>query len=202
MTGTRNLWRRGAAVLVLLFAASPAVAGEKQIRPFVAVTFGGETTFVPVASSVDKLHVGIGVSAVWLGEIFGLDVDFAHVPGFFQSGDRRLVLDSRVTTLIGNVVVAAPARKTEYGLRPYVEGGAGLMWIHISSALGVFQVAETMGAFDVGGGVQGFITNKIGVGWDVRRFEAFSKVGEPGLTLVGREDLSFWRASMALVIRY
>ncbi len=91
---------------VLLSAPLQAVAGERQIRPFVGVTFGGSTTIVPVASSVPKPHGVIGASAVWLGEFVGVDVDFAHVPGFFQSGERALVLDSRVTTLMGNVVVA------------------------------------------------------------------------------------------------
>jgi hypothetical protein len=66
----------------------------------------------------------------------------------------------------------------------------------------VFQVAETMGAVDVGGGVQGYLTNRIGVGWDVRRFNGISKASEPGATTTGRTQLSFWRASMALVIRY
>jgi hypothetical protein len=59
-----------------------------------------------------------------------------------------------------------------------------------------------MGAVDVGGGVQGFLTNRIGVGWDVRRFNGISKASEPGATTTGRTQLSFWRASMALVIRY
>lgn len=194
-------WRVGLAIVVLS-ASSRAMAGERQIRPFVGVTFGGSTTIVPVASSVPKPHGVIGASAVWLGEFVGVDVDFAHVPGFFQSGERGLVLDSRVTTLMGNVVVAAPAQKTQYGLRPYLAGGAGLMWIHIASTFGVFQVAETMGAVDVGGGVQGYLTNRIGVGWDVRRFNGISKASEPGATTTGRTQLSFWRASMALVIRY
>ena len=75
------------------------------------------------------------------------------------------------------------------------------MWIHIASTFGVFQVAETMGAIDIGGGVQGSLTNRIGVGWDVRRFNSISKTGDLGLSF-GREQLSFWRASMALAIRY
>ena len=193
-------WRVGLAIVVLS-ASSRAMAGERQIRPFVGVTFGGSTTIVPVASSVPKPHGVIGASAVWLGEFVGVDVDFAHVPGFFQSGERGLVLDSRVTTLMGNVVVAAPARKTQYGLRPYFVGGAGLMWIHIDSTFGVFQIAETFAAIDVGGGVYGYLSNRVGIGWDVRRISTISKPEESGISFE-RKDMSFWRASMALVIRY
>ena len=76
------------------------------------------------------------------------------------------------------------------------------MWIHIDHTFGVFQVAETWAAIDVGGGVQGYLTNRVGVGWDVRRFNSLSKTGEPGASAIGKEQMSFWRASMALVIRY
>jgi hypothetical protein len=186
----------------LLTTPSRAIAGERQIRPFVGTTFEGATTFIDSENAVGKAHALVGVNAVWLREIFGVEVDLAHANRFFQAGDRRLVLDSRVTTLMGNVVVAAPARKTQYGLRPYLAGGAGIMWVHIGYAFGVFQAAETMGAVDVGGGVQGFLTNRIGVGWDVRRLNGISKTSEPGITTSGRVQLSFWRASMALVIRY
>jgi Outer membrane protein beta-barrel domain len=195
------LWWRGAGVLVLCVAAAPATAGEKQIRPFVGVTFDGSTTFVDNENAVGKSHGLIGVSGIWLGEIVGVEADLAHVPGFFQAGGRGLVLDSRVTTLMGNVVVAAPARKTQYGLRPYFVGGAGLMWIHVNSTFGVFPLAETFAAVDIGGGVHGFLTNRVGVGWDVRRISSISKAEESGISF-GRKDVSFWRASMALVIRY
>lgn len=202
MSGTGTiLWWRGAGVLVLCFAAAPAQAGERQIRPFVGATFSGATTFSGTGNATEKTHGVIGVSGVWLGEVVGVEGDLTHAPGFFQAGDRGLVLDSRVTTLMGNVLVAAPARKTQYGLRPYVAGGVGLMWVHIASAFGVFQVAETFAAIDVGGGVHGFITNRVGVGWDVRRFSSISKTEEPGISF-GRKDVSFWRASMAVVIRY
>lgn len=186
---------------VLLSASSRAMAGERQIRPFIGVTFDGDTTLIDVEHGVGKSHGLVGVSGVWLGEVLGIEADLGHTPGFFQAGDRRLVLGSRVTTLMGNVVVAAPASKTRYGLRPYLVGGAGLMWIHIDSTFGVFQIAETFAAIDVGGGVHGYLTNRVGVGWDVRRISTISKPEELGISF-GRKDVSFWRASMALVIRY
>jgi hypothetical protein len=65
----------------------------------------------------------------------------------------------------------------------------------------VFQVAETMGAVDLGGGAQGYLTNRIGVGWDVRGSTVCRKRASLAPPRPGRQ-LSFWRASMALVIRY
>ena len=198
----RSLLWYGLLSLAVLSVSSRAAAGERQIRPFIGVTFEGATTFVFSETAVGKPHAMIGVNAVWLREIFGIDVDLAHAPGFFQDDDPgHLVLSSSVTTLTGNIVVAVPARKAEYGLRPYFVGGAGLMRVHIDHALGVLPVAKTLPAIDVGGGVLGFITNQIGVCWEVRRFTSLSRTTEQGLS-IGAERLSFWRASMALAIRY
>lgn len=193
----------GCVVLAAMLVSAPsqAVAGERQIRPFTGLTFNGATTFSGTGNATEKTHGVIGVSGVWFGEVVGIEADLTHVPGFFEAGDRGLVLDSRVTTLMGNVVLAAPARKTQYGLRPYFVGGAGLMWIHINSTFGVFPVAETMAAIDIGGGVYGYLTNRVGIGWDVRRISSISKAEEAGISF-GRKDVSFWRATMALVIRY
>jgi hypothetical protein len=199
----RSLLWYGLLSLAVLSVPSRANAGERQIRPLIGVTFEGATTFVDSESAVGKTHAVLGANAVWLREIFGIDVDLAHAPGFFQADDpRHLVLSSGVTTLTGNIVVAAPARKTEYGLRPYVVGGAGLMRVRIDHAFpGPLPVAKTYPAIDVGGGVLGFITNRIGVCWEVRRFTSLSRTTEQGLS-IGAEQLSFWRASMALAIRY
>jgi len=112
LNGKWGKTRRVVLAAMLLSVPSQAVAGERQIRPFIGTTFEGSTTFIDSENAAGKAHGLIGVSAVWLREIFGVEVDLAHVNGFFQAGDRRLVLDSRVTTLMGNVVVAAPARKT------------------------------------------------------------------------------------------
>ena len=202
MSATRCLLWYGLLALVVLTLPSRASAGERQIRPFIGVTFEGATTFVD-AESAAKPHAVIGMNAVWLREIVGVEVDLARLPGFFQADDPgHLVLSSAVTTLTGNFVVAAPARKTEYGLRPYFVGGAGLMRIRIDHALGVLPVAKTSPAIDVGGGVLGFITNRIGVCWDVRRFTSLSRTTEERGISIGGERLSFWRASMALAIRY
>ena len=195
------LWY-GLLSLAVLSVPSRAAAGERQIRPFIGVTFEGATTFVFSETAAGKPHAMIGVNAVWLREIFGIDVDLAHAPGFFQDDDPgHLVLSSSVTTLTGNFVVAVPARKAEYGLRPYFVGGAGLMRVQIDHALGVLPVSKTLPAIDVGGGVLGFITNRTGVCWEVRRFSSLSRTTEQGLS-IGAEQLSFWRASMALAIRY
>ena len=177
-------------------------AADRQIRPFIGATFGGATTFVDPESAIDTTNLSVGVSAVFLGEVFGTEIDVADAPGFFQSGDKNLVHSSRVTTICGNVVVAAPHRLTEYAVRPYFVGGAGLMQVRTTTAFSVFDVSAVIPAVDVGVGAVAFLTNKVGASLDVRRFQSVgSHTGDSGLSF-GDEHLSFWRASMAIVIRY
>jgi hypothetical protein len=194
---------RSTAVLVAgLLVATRASAADRQIRPFIGATFAGGTTFVDPEDAIGKPHLAIGGSAAFLGEIFGTEVDVFDSPGFFQAGDKNLVRVSHVATFSGNLVVAAPRRLTEYFLRPYIVGGATLMVVRTTTALGVFDVSTVRPAFDVGAGAIAFVTNKVGVSWDIRRFQT---VGESsprvGLSF-GGEHLSFWRATMAAVFRY
>jgi hypothetical protein len=194
---------RSTAVLVtgLLLASVRTYAEDRQIRPFIGVTFGGVTTFV-LDHAVSKPNPAIGASAVFLGELFGTEVELADAPGFFEPDDKHLVLSSRVTTLSGNVVVAVPHRLTEYSLRPYFVGGGGLMRVRTTTASNVFDVSKVIPQFDVGVGVVGFVTDRIGVCWDVRRFQSIgSNTRGVGLS-IGDERLSFWRATMSAAIRY
>jgi hypothetical protein len=194
--------RIGLLTLGILSIASPVLSADRQIKPFVAVTFRGSTTFVDFEHAAGKPSVVMGIGAVVLGEILGLDVDVAHAPGFFQAGDQHLVLSSGVTTATGNVVVTFPRRMTEYTLRPYFVAGAGLMHVHIEHPLDVLELSDTLAATDVGGGATGFVTNRIGLSWDVRRFRSFSRSPQSRGVSIGPEQLIFWRASMGLAIRY
>jgi hypothetical protein len=194
---------RSTVVLVagLLLVSARADAADRQIRPFIGATFGGGTTFVP-NDGVGKPNLAIGASAVFLGEVFGAEVDVADAPGFFEPDDKHLVFGSRVTTISGNVVVAAPHRLTEYSLRPYFVGGAGLMRVRTTTQFNVFDVSSVIPMLDVGVGAVGFLTNQFGVSWDLRRFQSVGSNTESGGLSFGPEHLSFWRATMAVAIRY
>ena len=188
-----------AAVALVLAASSPASA-EWQIKPFFGVTFGGGTTFVDLEQAAGHPNPVIGVSGLLLGDLFGVEADFGHAPGFFQRGDQHLVLDSSATTLTGNVIVAMPRRLAEYSLRPYFVGGAGLVAVRIDTAGSALNISRSLQAMDLGGGVTGFLTKRIGVSWDVRYFRSIDRTFESGLSF-GSEQLSFWRANMSVAIR-
>jgi hypothetical protein len=193
-------WRTGLLVAAL-YIGSPAVASaEWQIKPFVGLTFGGDTTLVDLDAAADNTHAVFGVGGIWLGEVFGVEGDLSRVPGFFQSG--RLVLASSVTTFTGNLVVALPRRVAGYGLRPYFVTGGGLMRARADDDFNVLPVSVNFRAIDLGGGVTGFVSDRFGVNWDVRWFRSAGGSSVARGNSFDSEHLSFWRAGMALAIRY
>ena len=193
-------------LLTLAFVVLSAgqARAEWQLRPFAGLTFGGGTTFFDNEHAAGDPNVVLGFNGVLLGELIGVEGDLGHGPGFFQSGDHKvaasiLVTSSSVTTLTGNVVIALPRRMAEYTLRPYFVAGTGLMHVRSVDPNNVLSVSTTSPAVDVGGGATGFLTDRIGVSWDVRYFHTVG--GNEGSFSIGKERLSCWRAIMALAFR-
>ncbi len=195
--------RRTLAMVVLVTMMSPqGLRAEWQVKPFIGLTFGGSTTLVDLEKAVGKANPVIGVNGGAIGEVAGFDVDFARAPGFFQSGNQNLLLASQASTVTWNAVIAMPHRMTQYTLRPYFVGGAGLVHASIEGRLGAVHVSVTRPALDLGGGVTGFLTKRIGLNWEIRHFGTIGKGQPTGASLVGEERLSFWRATMSVAIRY
>jgi len=185
--------------VALLLVTAPCARAEWQIKPFFGVTYSGSTTFVDLEQAAGHANPAIGVTGLLLGEVFGVEADFGRTPGFFEQ-DGTQVSNTSATTLTGNIIVALPRRLAEYTLRPYFVGGAGAMFVHIDYANGDPFISRSLKAMDLGGGVTGFLTNRIGLSWDVRYFRSIDKTFESGISF-GSEQLSFWRANMAVAIR-
>jgi outer membrane protein with beta-barrel domain len=195
--------RIGIGALAAIVFASPAMAAtEWQVRPFIGLTFGGGTTLVDVggAQGHGRTKLVTGLNGGFLGEIFGIDVDLAHAPGYFEVGHQSLVSSSSVTTFTGSVVVGVPKSRTVYTLRPYVLGGLGVMHAEAVDFLGL-NPRMTRPAVNVGGGVTGFLSDRVGLNWDLRYFRSVG--GDTVLQgdSLSQKRLSFWRANMALVVK-
>jgi hypothetical protein len=196
--------RTGLLTLALLMPMPLAAQAsiEWQIRPFAGGTFGGGTTLLDLESAAGHPHVVTGIGGALLGDVIGIDADLGYAPGFFENGNLHLVSRSSVITFTGNVVVGVPRHMTTYTLRPYVVGGFGLMHARIDDLQDLFPVRTTLPAVDVGGGATGFLSNRIGLNWELRYFRSVSGRIDPRAISLLPEQLSFWRASMALVVRY
>jgi hypothetical protein len=187
-------------VLALVLAMAPSAAhAELQVKPFGGITFGGGTTFVNLDQAAGSPKLNVGVSAVWQGEVLGIEGDVATTSGFF-SGEKKLILRSHVATVSGNVVVAVPRHLAQYGLRPYAVGGFGMMHVSLFDNLAALSFSDSLAAWDFGGGVTGFLNDYVGLNWDVRMFRTLGGRPVAGFSF-GPEQLSFWRTTMGLAIR-
>ena len=170
--------------------------------PFLGTAFAGETTFIDLEQGAGQTKIAIGASVALLSDgLFGLEADFGHSPRFFKGDLRLLVPNSRVTTLSGNVMVAAPLGLTRESLRPYVVGGLGLMQARAEDAVRLFVLEKDLLGLTLGAGAIGMVTPFTGVRFDLRHLHAVT--GDRGLLArAGNSRLSFWRASVALTLRY
>src|SRR6185295_5935737 len=129
--------------LIVFVVPSPARAeNEWQVRPFVGLTFAGSTVpkYVDLEDAAGKANAVYGVSAALLGDVFGVEVDVARAPGFFESGGQNLVANSSATTFTGNVSIGPSREVTKYTLRPYFVGGFGLMHASTTDSLSALPV--------------------------------------------------------------
>jgi hypothetical protein len=209
----------GLAVALLLVVPGSAGA-EWHFKPFLGFTFEPSTTLAgdleraagqPLGPDVESQssNVAFGAAVALLGDVFGVEGEWMLAPGFFQARDQELVASSSAQTFTGSLIIALPRRIAQYTLRPYFVGGAGVMRLRSvdgrAPVSGLFAIQETLAAIDVGGGANGFFNERVGVGWDLRYFRSVGGevTGDPNVTIDGlAKQLSFWRANMALVLRY
>lgn len=190
----------GLTIALVMGVPRLAAAAEWQIEPFIGLTFAGDTTLVtllPPDDTVGKNPI-VGVSGMWLGDVLGLEAELAHAPGYFS--DSRLVIESSVTTVMGHIVVAVPRRLAQYTLRPYVAGGFGLMHIAFKDTVEIFG-SRNKAALSLGGGATGFLSDRVGLSWDVRYIRSLGgDLAQQGQSFES-EKLSYWRATMGVVFR-
>ena len=207
----------------LVAGVSPAPAvGEWQFAPFVGFTFkGGSNLFEPnivdpdAPLGVNARHWNLGgaVRLVGAGPL-GLEALVLYVPGFFEPGETSPlepqdpastpVSSSYAFSVMGNVVLTTPRAWNEYGLRPYVSGGLGLLRaVHNDETL---PVRANVPGYNVGGGAVGFLTNRVGLRFDLRYFRHVppgpEKTDDMQVVSGDRVQLHYWTATVGLVLKY
>lgn len=195
--------------LLLLVLVRPASA-EWHITPFAGLTmFGSTNVFDPEFATGDR-HLHAGGSVSWLSRgVFGFEAIGTWTPGFFE-GDTSFedipneeldVKSSRAFSLMGNVLVTLPQRWTEYGLRPFVSAGLGLMQARRSDVIDVLPVNVNVAGFNVGGGAIGFLTERTGLRFDVRYHSTLNFDADAPVIPVGPVHLRYVTASVGIVFR-
>jgi opacity protein-like surface antigen len=181
------------ATCITIGGATPAQA-EGFISPLIGADFGGDAQCPHLTDCQDKkLNAGVSVGA--MGNVLGIEEEVAYAPSFF--GDAA-GLSSSVLTLMTNLMVVPKIGP----VRPYVEGGIGLIKTHVDlTTTSVFTTSNNGLGWDVGGGVIGFVGKHVGLRGDLRYFHAFQDLTVLGFTL-SNSKLNYGRASVGVVLKF
>lgn len=207
--------RASTRILILvgiLHAGAPVSAhADWLLAPFLGLTFQGETTLLDNESAAGKAHWSFGgvVSLVGAGPI-GAEGLILYTPGFFQQDNPPLiggvpppdVIESRALAIMGNVVLTTPRKWNEYGLRPFVSGGIGLLRASAKDSFDLLPVNANLLGYNVGGGAIGFLTERTGLRFELRYFSNLKPSDSPEAIAIGRVQLSYWNANVGVVLRY
>lgn len=183
-------------LIALMVTAGVSVAAPARadilLTPFLGVTFGGDTP---------DQQVNYGLSAAFLGRgVFGIEVDAAITPNFFDAGDLVDLEDSNVSTFMVNLMLAAPS--TTPGIRPYASAGAGIVHARATSVGNVFDLNENNFGINLGGGVVGQFTDRVGLRGDLRYFRSVQDSdGGDGIDL-DLGGFNFWRGTLGVTFRF
>jgi hypothetical protein len=195
-----RLSRALAAGVLLVLTFPQSAAAEWHFTPMLGTTFFIKTSVVDLDAATDQIHRNFGGSVALLGSgIFGAEGLIVWTPGLF-TGDKGLVKNSRVISVMGNVLVTTPRRWTEYSLRPFVSGGFGLVHVSNTDVAKVFPFDSNLPAFNIGGGAIGFLSKRTGIRFDLRYYSNLARSDE-GPVAVGRVHIRYMTASVGLVLR-
>jgi hypothetical protein len=204
-----------ALVVIFSFAIPEPCAAEWQFAPFVGFTFAGATNLVDTENATDKRHWHFGGAVSLIGDgPIGVEGVFVRTPGFFYNDEFACDINTCVTSghtyaLMGNAVLTIPRGWNRYGLRPFVSGGAGLLHASRNDAQNVLPVDLNLVGMNIGGGAVGFVTDRVGLRFDLRYFRKIAGPDEDTLdppVSIGpiREPirLRYWTTSFGVVFKY
>ncbi len=204
--------RRILTLLGILIVGVPGVAAaDWQLAPFLGLTFKGSTTFIDNEGGAAVTHWSLGAAVALSGAgPVGVEGIVMYTPGFFQNESPSLVpdppstVDSRLFTMMGNVVCTTPRSWNEYGLRPFISGGLGMLYASSTDRRSIQEIRKWLPGYNVGGGATGFLTERVGLRFELRRFSTLRAV-EPSsgeAISIGAITLKFWAAHVGVVLKY
>jgi hypothetical protein len=197
---------RALALVAVLVGCVPGTArADWQLTPFLGLTFKGDTTLLDHEQATGKVHWSFGGSVALVGTgPVGVEGLVVYTPGFFQQDNVAPpdVVDSQTLAIMGNVVLTTPRSWNEYGLRPFLSGGVGMLQASATDAPLLFPVNSTrLLGYNIGGGAVGFLTERTGLRFDLRYFSNLRPTDDTE-NAIGRVHLSYWTGSVGVVFRY
>jgi outer membrane protein with beta-barrel domain len=200
--------------LLALFLPAPAFA-EWQFAPFVGFNFLGDTNLN--LTELPKRHWLFGGTGRLIGAgPLGVEGLFTYVPGAFESftfedpfvfnpsESTGTITKSNAYALMGNVVLTTPRSWNQYGLRPYVSGGMGLL--HVYHNEDTFPARGDLLGYNAGGGAVGLLSDRVGLRFDLRYFSTTPHGKQPSDEIFTEDNervrVHFWTATVGVVLKY
>ena len=183
--GVGGRWSIPILVLVVVLLAPAAARADGIFTAFGGALFGGD-------QSERVTTWGLSVAGM-AGGVFGFELDFGRTAK--AETDAVFVIDGRATTLTGNLIVGIPLGP----VRPYGVGGLGWVRTDVGAADGSPGRDDGL-AVDFGGGVMGFLEDRVGVRVDLRYFRVIS-AGDDFLDFEFK-NLNFIRFTGGLILHF
>jgi Outer membrane protein beta-barrel domain len=177
------------AAIVFALTAAP-VRGQGFITPFIGFNAGGDSGNCESLTNCQTARANFGVAVGAMGPVVGFEEDFSYARNFF--GDAPGTSNS-VLSLMSNLLVGVGVGP----VRPYVVGGFGLIRPHVSGV--TFSAENNTFGYDIGGGVNGFFSEHVGIRGDVRHFHSLQDIN---VLIFTGDNLNFWRASVGLALKF
>jgi opacity protein-like surface antigen len=178
------------AAALIAWTVAPARA-QGFISPFAGFNFGGDSANCVSLTNCSERRLNWGASLGKTNGVFGIEEDIAYAPDFFGKTPGT---NNAVLTVMSNLMIVVPAGP----IQPYALIGLGLIRSHVESVTSLTLNKNTLG-YDIGGGINIFLTHSVGVRGDVRHMHTFQDVT---LGLFGNDQLDFWRGSAGLTFRF
>ena len=193
--------KRLIVIAALALCLTPATASAEWIfTPFIGASFAAGSDNIDFDTVIDGSKMTYGGTLTWLGGgVLGFEVDLGYSPEYFEPDDDDFDFadKSNYTSFMANVVVSAPRG----AFRPYGTAGVGILKTFVDDIDDAFDIDNQTLGFNLGGGVYGFFTDRIGIRGDVRYFRQLAK-GDDGDADYDVTAFRFWRGTVGVSFRF
>jgi len=190
-------------ITAMALCLAPATASAEWIlTPFIGTSFaaGADTNDDLINEALDRSKLTYGGTLTYLGGgILGFEVDFGLAPNYFEPEDDSAgdVDNSNYMSLMGNVILSTPRG----AFRPYATAGVGMLKTYVDGPDDAFDLDRNALGFNLGGGVFGFFTDRVGIRGDVRYFRQMTEADDDELDF-DVTAFRFWRGSVGVSFRF
>src|SRR5688572_1482968 len=193
--------KRLIVITAMALCLAPATASAEWIlTPFIGASFAAGSDSDDFDDIIDGSKMTYGGTITFVGGgVFGFEIDFGYAPEYFEGDDDDVdfVDSSNYTSLMANVILSAPRG----AFRPYATAGIGMLKTFVDDVDDQFDIDRNALGFNLGGGVFGFITDRVGIRGDLRYFRQMTEADDDEVDF-DVTAFRFWRGTAGVSFRF